>query len=129
MDIIGFWNKGCDCFSLAYCKREHALTLFKKSRNVMIAVPLIIVTNSYCQYSLIYFSQRYHWLCYQFQALIILFPFCHSGKPAIGRADPPVVPVTDEVLVLMLIICCSCLSIQNQNVMFMISFVMMSLII
>ena len=32
-----------------------------------------------------------------FYELIVLMPFDHGRNPAIGRADPPVIPVTDEI--------------------------------
>ena len=43
------------------------------------------------------FSQRYHFLCSQAQRLVVSLTLNHRRKPTVGRADPPVVPVTDEI--------------------------------
>lgn len=42
-------------------------------------------------------SQRYHFLCSQAQRLVVSLTLNHRRKPTVGRADPPVVPVTDEI--------------------------------
>ena len=91
------------------------LTLLKKSYNITNVVSLTIVTDWYCQYQLTYFSQRHHWLWCQLQSLIILFPFCYERKLGIAGAERPVVPVTDKVLVLILIIYHLCLPIPNKT--------------
>ena len=49
------------------------------------------------QYWLTHLSQRYHFLCSQAQRLVVSLTLNHRRKPTVGRADPPVVPVTDEI--------------------------------
>ena len=42
-------------------------------------------------------SQRYHCLCSQSQRFVVSLALDHRRKPTVSRADPPVIPVTDEI--------------------------------
>ena len=46
---------------------------------------------------LTHFPQRFCMLRCFFQGIIVLMPFDHGRGPASGRADPSVIPVTDEI--------------------------------
>ena len=46
---------------------------------------------------LTHFPQRFCMLRCFLQGIIVLMPFDHGRGPASGRADPSVIPVTDEI--------------------------------